>query len=311
MRARTWNRDGHGFAGAVPAPQPARVIETGCGALTRWPSSPRLVPSRVGKPTQPAESNAATAIGKRTRLTRYVLLALTLSAASAATTLAASESGTPLGRGALVPVPLSGHASQPPEVSFESEAVVATGLLAGARVVWLALANEVRDAVGRYVYRGEISEATSWGESRLELGRAPARHSVWVAADLDSGSFTIAAPPGGPPLRRVPFPPGSIHPGQPNDPDFLLDARRHLILALIRPGPNGGAYVLSTGDGSLGDADGETDGRITILVENLRPMEGSPPLSPRRFLPHDRIIGIDSKNLEIYGARVGDVMSSE
>jgi hypothetical protein len=89
----------------------------------------------------------------------------------------------------LLPLLLVGNAfaQTGPQIAFDASAVTASGLTPGQAVVWFGVEHAV-DAE----YSGEMTPhysagtAAADGTARLDLGRAPAPRSYWVAVDLSS-----------------------------------------------------------------------------------------------------------------------------
>ena len=86
-------------------------------------------------------------------------------------------------------------AAEPAEISFEKEAVVASGLTAKGKAVWFSLAREISRNATTIVPRIEIrSDDDGDGEVRLELDREVPRKSIWFAVDLTTGEMAVATP---------------------------------------------------------------------------------------------------------------------
>ena len=185
----------------------------------------------------------------------------------------------PLGWGPLLGLLLCGNAwaqgnpKPEPRIAFEESAVVASGLTPGKTVAWFGVERIVDpDLAAELVQRAEAKTAGADGVSRLELARPVSQRSLWVAVDVESGEFVVAAPDGYA-IRRRPRP-SRLVVGEGSRPDEIEDGPAYLYGLMVRPGE--GAWIFRGGDGSPLDADGETDGRVHFALDDLEPLPGSP-----------------------------------
>ncbi|HSG41503.1 MAG TPA: hypothetical protein VLE27_17810 [Thermoanaerobaculia bacterium] len=188
--------------------------------------------------------------------------------------------GLPLGMGLLVLGLLTGSGTaraqgEPePRVAFEETAVVASGLTPGKPVAWLGVERIVdADLAAEVVRRSTTRTAGSDGVSRLELGRSAAQRSVWVAVDVESGRFVVAAPDGYQ-INRRPRPALLDVAEGSGRSDAILDGDSYLFGLVVRP--QEGAWTFQGGDGGPQDDDGGTDGRVRFALNQLEPLAGSP-----------------------------------
>lgn len=173
----------------------------------------------------------------------------------------------------LAPGPAGAQGKPDPRIAFESSAVVASGLTPGRSVAWFGVERIVDpDLAAELVQRAEPKTAGADGVSRLELARPVSQRSLWVAVDVESGEFAVAAPDGYE-IRRRPRP-SRLVPGEGSRPDEIEDGPGYLYGLMVRPGE--GAWILRGGDGSPQDQDGETDGRVRFALDRLEPLPGSP-----------------------------------
>jgi hypothetical protein len=189
-----------------------------------------------------------------------------------------------------------GNSGKPdPKIAFEDAAVTASGLTPGKAVIWFGVEHAVDAA-----YSGDMAQhysagtAAADGTARLDLGRAPAPRSYWVAVDLDSGAFAVAAP-GGYPVKN-PRKPSRAGLGQGDKPDELLDDRPFLMGLMVRPGE--GAWAFTGGDGGPRDEDGGNDGHLRFAVDRFDPLPGSP-AAPAKLNGQDLWFVIDPLAMEI------------
>lgn len=197
----------------------------------------------------------------------------------------------------LLAAPLA--AVNPPEITFEPEAVVARGISPKGQVVWFGVAREIARQSTTIVPLHEIgTDDDGDGAVRLELGREVPLRSIWFAVDLATGETALATPPGFPRLEADL--PGEAIPAALNR---LALQRRFAYLLLVRPGE--GAWQLRVGDGGESDEDGEPDGTLRAALSSLTPVaEGGPP-PPEHFSPQDVLLIIDPERMESSSVRIG------
>ena len=196
----------------------------------------------------------------------------------------------------LAAAPLS---ATPPAVSFEAEAVVATGITPKGQAVWFSVAREISRRSTNVVPRHQVAaDEDGDGTVRLELGQEVPLRSIWFAVDLATGETGVATPEGFPLLEMVV--PGRAIPAALN----RLDLERRLVhLVLIRPGV--GAWHLRIGDGGASDDDGEPDGTLRAALDSLAPVAENGPPPPDRFSPKDVLLVIDPERMESAAVQVG------
>lgn len=182
-----------------------------------------------------------------------------------------------------------------PRIAFEETAVVASGLTPGKAVAWLGVERIVdADLAAEVVRRSMTRTAGEDGVSRLELGRAVAQRSVWVAVDVESGEFAVAAPDGYQ-LHRRPRP-SRLDAAAGGRPDAILDGDSYLYGLVVRP--REGAWTFQGGDGGPRDDDGGTDGRVRFALDQLEPLAGSP-AAPDKVQGSDLWFVVDLLTLRI------------
>lgn len=182
-----------------------------------------------------------------------------------------------------------------PKLAFEESAVVASGLTANEKVVWFGVEYRIDTGFSRDVVRRfDVAEIGADGTARLALKEPPSPQSFWVAIDLKSGAYALAAP-GGYRIRR-PLRPSQLAAGAGTASDRIVDDRRYLIGLVVRPGE--GAWSFAGGDGGDQDADGLSDGRVQLALDRLTPLRGSPP-PPSKVRGSDLWFIVDPLKMEI------------
>jgi hypothetical protein len=158
-----------------------------------------------------------------------------------------------------------------PQINFEQAAVVASGLTPGKTVVWFGI-EHVIDAE----YSGDITqychEATvaSDGTARLDLAHDVVTRSLWLAVDLDTGGYALAAPVG---YRIAPLETAPQLIRLAGTPDLLSTHASYIEGLVVRPGV--GAWTFAGTDSGPGDADGLSDGNLSLAVNQSDPLPGS------------------------------------
>jgi hypothetical protein len=190
----------------------------------------------------------------------------------------------------------SGHAAIAPRISFEKEAVIASGVTPGGEVVWFSVAREISLHTATIVPRQQIVKDTARaGIVRLELDREIPFQSIWVAIDLTTGALDVAVPQGYP-LRRFEIPASNLRHDESGD-DWIESTRGYVALMLVRP--ENGAWWSLVGDGGIDDDDGVYDGRLVASLPELREVEGSDFEAPESFAAKDVVIVIDPNAMAV------------
>jgi hypothetical protein len=182
------------------------------------------------------------------------------------------------------------------EVSFAADRVIAEGLVPGADAVWLGVAH-TRHGWDHRIQRIDRLVTDDDGDGRVELvWHEPLPiQSVWVVVDQASGRHAVATPPGMP-LRPLELDTtrAIIDSGQLLG--LTIPKRRYLEVMAVDPGL--GTWGLTTGDGTVGDADGTANGEIRIEPVAMTALHTSPQ-APEALAGSSLIIVIDACNLEV------------
>lgn len=182
-----------------------------------------------------------------------------------------------------------------PVLAFEESAVTASGLTPGKTVVWFGVEHAVdADYSGDIYQHQRTGTASADGRARLDLDHALAPRSLWVAVDLDTGSYDMAGPNGYRLAKPEKLP--RLASGQSLAADALLDAKDYIVGVMVRPGT--GAWAFAGGDGGPLDDDGQGDGQIRFAVDRFRPLPGSS-AAPATIEAEDLWFVIDPMTMEI------------
>ena len=180
-------------------------------------------------------------------------------------------------------------------IAFEDAAVTASGLTPGKSVVWFGVEHRIdAEYSGVMAQKYAVGTAAADGTARLDLGRSIAPRSFWVAVDLDSGDFLVAAPGG----YRIAKParPSRVGLGNGSKADDLLDDRPYLMGLVVSP--KEGAWAFSGGDGGPRDEDGKNDGHLSFALDRFDPLQGMP-AAPAKLRGSDLWFVVDPLTMEI------------
>ena len=200
----------------------------------------------------------------------------------------------------LMVVPLIPAAAAPPVLTFEPQAVIASGITPKGRVVWFSVAREISRRAATIVPRIELAvDDDGDGKVRLDLAREVPRRSIWFAVDLETGEAGVAAPEefG---LQEAELPARAI-PAALNRLDL---ERRFVYAVLVRPGV--GAWMLRAGDGGASDEDGEADGTLRATLSRFTGLGPSPLPPPTRVSARDLLLVIDPNRMDFMRFQVGN-----
>ncbi len=207
-----------------------------------------------------------------------------------------------LGAVLIALVSLDLRAATPPQVAITAGGgrVTATGVTPGGEVVLVVVSRE-RHLYVQAMSRRDYDLTDTDNDGTVSVDNAVTEDAVWCAVDVRSGSYATTAAPGRFPLKSMPLPHGGVTRASNGQPR-LIDAGRGFLEALLVK-PHVGAWVMSAGDGSRVDADGQVDGRVSIDPSQMQPLGQSPP-APHVVTPGDTLILIDPYAMEIFASEV-------
>lgn len=192
-------------------------------------------------------------------------------------------------------------AAAPPELAFEPEAVVASGLAPEAEALFHGVSRERRTYLWRLVQTREVVVADAEGVARLELPDGVAPLSLWTVVEPGSGEFAIASPEGFSPTE-LPFPGNGIDRGQ-NGLFRVLRARFERVeVLLVRPGE--GAWYLVGVRGSDSDrARGQGRPELAVELDQGEPFWGGQE-PPEELAEGDVVVAVNLDTLDFFAARL-------
>lgn len=176
---------------------------------------------------------------------------------------------------ALAPRALAAEAAAPPGkigIAFDASFAVASGVTPGATVVWLGV-SRAREEWSDHFYHWRTTTEDTDKDGIVTYPRKDGfpQMTVLVAVDLTAGAYGVGAT----------YPLGNVRP-----PDFsgarfdstglLTSVARsgaRVDLLVVRAGV--GAWAARVLDGSPLDADGLTDGTVTVGLSSLPPRAGT------------------------------------
>lgn len=184
----------------------------------------------------------------------------------------------------------------PLRITLEKNAVAASGILPQGRVVLLGVTREIGEddlpVVRRHLE--VLTDEDGDGAVRLLLEQGVPLRSLWAVVDLASGDFDAAAPEDFG-LRRVNWRGRGLERRQ-DGKDAVEDRRPLVELLVVRP--QAGAWALRVGDGGDNDGDGAIDGRLQGVLDQMKPLAGSPP-PPSEFEKNDLVVALDPSAMEV------------
>lgn len=198
----------------------------------------------------------------------------------------------------LIPCILAATAAgaAPLRITLEKNAVTASGVMPQGRVALLGVTREIGEDDFPVVRRHleVLADEDGDGVVRFPLDQGVPLRSLWAVADLASGDFDAAAPEDFG-LRRVNWRGRGLE--RRNDGKDTVEDRRSLVeLLVVRP--QAGVWALRVGDGGESDGDGVIDGRLQGVLEQMKPLAGSPQ-PPAEFEKGDLVVALDPSAMEI------------
>jgi hypothetical protein len=195
---------------------------------------------------------------------------------------------------------MSAFAKTPVSIAVEGKSVAAH-VSTGANTAWFSISKESTGNADRLIHRAFLMKDDDRdGVVQVTLSHPPVPTSLWMVVDLESGEYSIVAPPGAP-LRRRAMPPSALVSRGNSKSARLLQQELLTIFFVARPGV--GAWIARVEDGSPADGDLTPDGKATVMLEKMTPVGDSPPAP--NDLQHDDIVAFANPlTLAVYDVRV-------
>lgn len=204
--------------------------------------------------------------------------------------------------GLLLLLPLApATAAGAPAITFGKQGLTATGATSGGTVVWFGLAQEVVAYEPSYTRYQLAVPADGAGNAVLDLGKPVPRRSLWVAVDLASGAYAIAAPAGFP-LVQTDLPAAALT-SRSTAADQLADEADGSDLLFVRPGQ--GAWAALVGRGGQLDEGLPGERTVRVSLDRLDPIAAAFSSPPAKAAPRDLLIILHPQTLSAAVAVVG------
>jgi hypothetical protein len=191
-------------------------------------------------------------------------------------------------------VALPASAKQP-TIVIERDSVTAR-VTPGSNTAWFYFAQEPTHRGTGLIYEAFLlRDDDGDGNVTFRLKQPLLDRSVWTVAELGTGEYAIAAPPGMP-LRRTSLPPSALVSRGNAKSARLLSEQVVSLVFVVRPGK--GAWVARIRDGSRDDGDLRVDNRITAMLDAMKPV-GDSPAAPDDLEHGDIVVFADPLQLTI------------
>lgn len=200
----------------------------------------------------------------------------------------------------LVSLPTAPLAAASPEITFEPTAVVASGVVPGAEVVFHGITREHQVYYWRLVQTREVVPADAEGVARLELPDGVGPISLWTAVDSGTGELEVASPEGFTPTE-LPFPGNGIDRAANGAWRVIRNRFERAEVLYVRPGV--GAWWLLGVDGGSSDEDGQEDSQLGLSLDQARPLWRQEP-PPEEFAAGDVVVAVSLDTLDFFAARL-------
>jgi hypothetical protein len=191
-----------------------------------------------------------------------------------------------------------------PVVTFEEQAVVASGVTPGGSVAVFGVSREFNGFAGYFLRHDRVlADDDGDGAVRLELELPVSPRTVAAAVDLGTGEVGFGAPAGFE-LQAGALPADAIG----ADRGELTAAGRRVYALWVRPaaGSNAGVWGANAGDGGASDGDGAEDGSVRTPVSAFVPIEPDGAAPPERLAAGDVLITVDPESLQVATLRLSE-----
>ena len=194
---------------------------------------------------------------------------------------------------AIVSAPVS---AAPFRVTLEPDAVVVSGVTAKGRAALLGVTREIGEddypTVRRHLE--VLADEDGDGTIRYPMEAGIPTRSVWAVVDMASGDHDAASPEkfG---QRRVNWRGRGLE-RRSDGRDTVEDQRSLLELLVVRP--QVGAWALRVRDGAESDGDGAIDGRLSGVLDSMKPLSDGPQ-PPSILQKDDVVLALDPSAMEI------------
>jgi hypothetical protein len=187
-------------------------------------------------------------------------------------------------------------------ILVSSHSVVVNNVPAGGSIVLFMVARTTRN---RHLHVAHSAKLLSDDDRDTVVSFIPEDpvplRSVWIVADIETGSYAAAAHPDFP-LHSQPLLASSFRKDSAGEIAALELEIPRLILLLVSPGK--GAWILSSMEGGPGDADSAPNGKLSMLFSEAIPVAGKEK-PPPRLKAGDFVAAVSPGLLDVWIAAVG------
>jgi hypothetical protein len=183
-----------------------------------------------------------------------------------------------------------------PTLAFSDQAIQAQGMTAGGAVVWFGIGRVVQEYAETLSDHQDVTVADAQGQATLQVKPSVPRHSLWVAVDLETGRYALAAPPGFP-LRSFALGPAAVSVGGGSAGDLLLDPSDTIEVLLVRPGQ--GAWSKNVWRGSADDQASPGSANLAFSLGRLLPLPAGGGAAPAKLSAGDLLFVAHPRGMEI------------
>jgi hypothetical protein len=192
----------------------------------------------------------------------------------------------------------------PVAVTFETNAVVASGITPGADAAFFAVLQVPEEFSVASMRRDEmVADSDGDGVVRLEMPDGVATRSIWAVVDVRTGNYALAVPHG----YRLRLAEDTDDHGMRRDNKGHVSHIERVMgyaeMLVVRPGE--GAWLGSAGQGAPSDADFTDDGKLTLDFDELVPQGKAGP-SPGQLQPGDTVVLIEPVEMQAFAVRVNE-----
>lgn len=181
---------------------------------------------------------------------------------------------------------IASSATAAPAITFESHAVIATGVTPGGTTAWFAVSHEASRYPARISRNASVLADEGDGMVRLDLPHEIPVSSVWIVADVETGETTVAAPAGFK-VKSSTLPAAALrHRASGIAPHVQLDVDEVEVL-YVRP--RIGAWSTRSGR--------------ALALHSMEPL-GDSPAPPDDFAANDMIVVVDPFAMTVRTLRV-------
>ncbi len=197
----------------------------------------------------------------------------------------------------MAPIPLKPAASSPPEIAFEPDAVVVSGLGPAAEVILHGVSRYHDVYYWALVPTDEVLTADATGTLRYEVPDGVAPFSVWAAIDTGTGELGLASPEGSI-AHEVAFPADGLAQAPGGVVRRLHTSWERAEVLFVRPGV--GAW---RGAASRGAQGSPTAAGAEVDLASALPIEAAP-APPAELAVGDVVMAVNLDTLDYFAARL-------